>query len=39
MNNVYKSTQFSGLTINNNPDIINNINYEEKEYTNDWLKH
>ena len=35
MNNVCKSTQFSGLTINNNPDIINNINYEKKEYNYD----
>ena len=35
MNKVYKSTQFSGLTINNNPDIINNINYEKKEYNYD----
>ena len=35
MNKIYKSTQFSGLTINNNPDIINNINYEKKEYNYD----
>ena len=35
MNNVYKSTQFNGLTIKGNPDIINNINYEKKEYNYD----
>ena len=39
MNNTSKINQIYRVDLSLNPDIINNINYEKKEYTNDWLKH
>ena len=35
MNNTSKINAIYGVDLSLNPDIINNINYEEKEYTND----
>ena len=35
MNNTSKINQIYRVDLSLNPDIINNINYEKKEYTND----
>jgi len=39
MNNTSKINQIYRVDLSLNPDIINNINYEKKEYNYDWLKH